>query len=51
VKIDRVYSKGKVSFMDILDPYINLKIEEMISSSNIQRNTATTSQNYFKELI
>ncbi|MEH7239436.1 hypothetical protein [Bacillus sp. JJ1562] len=50
MKVDRVYTKGKVSFMDILDPYIDLKIEELITSSNRKQNTGR-SQIELKELI
>jgi hypothetical protein len=44
VKVNRFYSKDKVSFLDILDPFINLKIDEIISSSK-NRQTTITSQN------
>jgi fructose-1,6-bisphosphatase len=31
--VERVYSKEKLTYLDILNPYINLKIEEMIKPS------------------
>jgi hypothetical protein len=32
MKANRVYSKDKVTFLDIIEPYINGKIEEIINS-------------------
>jgi hypothetical protein len=44
VKANRVYSKEKVTFLDILEPYINGKIEEIIDSRN-GRSTNNTTHN------
>ncbi|WP_157663690.1 hypothetical protein [Sutcliffiella horikoshii] len=42
MKANRVYSKNKISFTDILDPFINGKIEELINSANSKPTDAAT---------
>jgi hypothetical protein len=42
MKANRVYSKEKVTFLDILEPLINGKIEEIIDS-RIGKSTINTS--------
>jgi hypothetical protein len=42
MKANRVYSKNKISFTDILDPFINGKIEELINSANSKPTEAAT---------
>ncbi len=46
MKVERVYSQKEVNYLDILDPFINSKIEKIINSYN--KKTTTKSQELTK---